>query len=148
MASALRKLRRIEVLDEGEDPIQATWTLLDCHQIPVTNGELPTFLRDLGRRRSRGQGPGVRGQTEEMTRKLRTTGALVIAYAGDIPLERLESIASDLMVWLSRLPKDHGKSHGRNRHDQPGNTVSKHQEIEKADDADDADYAKWADALT
>jgi hypothetical protein len=46
------------------------------------------------------------------------------------------------MIWLSRLPKDHGKSHGRNRHDQPGTTVSKHQEVEEADRADEAEYTK------
>ena len=145
VAATLRKLRKIEieVLEDGEDPIQAGLSLLGRHAITIRNGELPKFLRI-----SDAVECALQGQTKEMKRKLRTTGGLIIEYAGDVPLEQLDSTAAALMIWLSRLPKTHGKTHGRNRYGQLGSTVPKQEEIERADQADEASTRRGRRAPT
>ena len=45
---------------------------------------------------------------------------------------------------MSRLPKTHGRGHGRNRHEQPGKTISKQEEILRADLRDAAACAELA----
>ncbi len=42
------------------------------------------------------------------------------------------------MLWLRRLPKDHGKKHGRNRYEKTGTVLDKHAEIAAADERDRA----------
>ena len=44
----------------------------------------------------------------------------------------------EFLLWLRRLPKDHGKKHGRNRYEKTGVVLDKHGEIAEADEKDRA----------
>jgi hypothetical protein len=44
----------------------------------------------------------------------------------------------ELLLWVRRLPKDHGKKHGRNRYEKTGVLLDKHAEIARADENDRA----------
>ncbi|WP_306131192.1 tyrosine-type recombinase/integrase [Roseivivax marinus] len=136
-----RQLLKLEIdaLEECEDPLVKGWDLLQRHNIPVVKGQLPHFLS-----LSEALEIALDGQTEEMTRKLKTTVSLVIAYAGDIPVDRLEDVIRDFMIWMSRLPKLHGKRHGNNRHTKDNDLPKKQAEIDKADLEDAALYARFA----
>lgn len=72
-------------------------------------------------------------------------GKVAIAYFGDIPIETVsKDKQKEFFVWMGRLPKNHGKKHGKNRFcsDAPKNPEiynrTKNDEIADADAADDA----------
>jgi len=70
---------------------------------------------------------------------------LAIAYFGDVPVSTVtKDRQKEFFVWMARLPKSHGKTHGKNRFcpDQPKNVKSKYswtkqEEIEDADRIDE-----------
>ncbi len=81
--------------------------------------------------------------TKAMKCKIDAIGKLAIAYFGDIPIETVSSDKQEaFFVWMSRLPKDHGRKHGKNRfcRDAPKSPEkynrTKHDEIADADAAD------------
>ena len=86
-----------------------------------------------------------RAPTKGMTDKVRTTGDLLIAFFGADAL--LDDVLTkdrivEFLLWCMRLPRLHGKKHGRNRYEKTGVVLCKHQEIA---DADAADVAFWAE---
>jgi integrase len=79
--------------------------------------------------------------TKGMTDKVRTTGELLIAFFGadaflDDVLTGDQIVA--FLLWCMRLPRLHGKKHGRNRYEKTGIDRCKHAEIAEADAADAA----------
>jgi integrase len=86
-----------------------------------------------------------RAPTRGMTDKVRTTGDLLIAFFGaDAFLDDVltKSCIIDFLMWWMRLPRLHGKKHGRNRYTSVGVVRCKHEEIAEAD-ANDA--AIWTE---
>ncbi len=72
--------------------------------------------------------------SSSMYATIEATGELVREFFGDIDFdlftyERL----LDWFTWMLRLPKLHGKKHGKNRYTDKGKAVSKQGEIEEAD---------------
>ncbi|SPF78092.1 hypothetical protein PRI8871_00683 [Pseudoprimorskyibacter insulae] len=141
VCTTLRQLLKLEIdaLEESEDPLVKGWDLLQRHDIRVVDGQLPRFFTV-----SEALEIAIEGQTEEMKKKLRTTAGLVIAYAGDIPIDRLGDVTKQLMVWMSRLPKLHGKCHGNNRFLKEREMPKKQEEIDEADQEDASLYALYA----
>jgi hypothetical protein len=94
--------------------------LLERHEVVPVAGGIPVLVRI---------GDAVEaacaGQTAEMRRKLRCTGDIAIELLGDIPLDLLAARAKDLLLEMSRLPKTHGKLHGKNRFTSVGKVVSR-----------------------
>jgi integrase len=77
--------------------------------------------------------------TRDMARKFRGVGRLLAAHFGDVPLNTLDDDKMlDFLLWYRRLPKHHGKKHGRNRYEAEGVEVDPHAEIAAADREDDA----------
>lgn len=118
--------------DLGEDPRIAVAETLRKHGVATRpDGEVAPLIR---------LSDGVRAAcdhaTPEMRKKTETTGRLVAEFLGDIPLEDLEGQLPDLMRTLSRLPKIHGKAHGKNRFTSEGAARSMHDEIRDADERD------------
>jgi integrase len=129
----------IEIISEGVDPLIAARPLLERHEVVPVAGGIPGLVRI---------GDAVEaacaGQTGEMRRKLRCTGDLAIEFLGDIPLDLLAARAKDLLLEMSRLPKTHGKLHGKNRFTSVGKEVSRREEIAAADAKDAAEIAAVA----
>ena len=82
----------------------------------------------------------ARAVSRDMVNKVRTTGECLRAHFGDVPLERLADRSERVafLLWLERLPRLHGKAHGRNRHNASGAAPDKLREIATADAADAA----------
>lgn len=83
--------------------------------------------------------------SKDMKGNIDAIGKLAVAYFGDIPIETVSKDKQKaFFVWMGRLPKNHGKKHGKNRfcRDAPKNSEkynrTKHDEIADADAADDA----------
>jgi integrase len=83
--------------------------------------------------------------SKDMKGNIDAIGKLAIVYFGDIPIETVSKDKQKaFFVWMGRLPKNHGRKHGKNRHcrDAPKNPEkynrTKHDEIADADAADDA----------
>ncbi len=132
--SALAKLRQAEldVHELGEDPRIAVAETLRQHGVATRlDGEVAPLIR-----LSDGVRAACEHATPEMRKKTETTGRLVAEFLGDVPLEDLEGQLPDLMRTLSRLPKTHGKAHGKNRFRSDGVVKSKLDEIREADERD------------
>ncbi|WP_299816947.1 tyrosine-type recombinase/integrase [uncultured Jannaschia sp.] len=133
--SALVKLREaeLEVHELGEDPRIAVAETLRRHGVATKpNGEVAPLIR-----LSDGVRAACEHATPEMRKKTETTGRLVAEFLGDVPLDDLEGQLPDLMRTLSRLPKAHGKAHGKNRFTSDGGAIkSKLDEIREADERD------------
>ena len=85
--------------------------------------------------------------TASMSRSHEASSALLLELVGDIPVDQLDFEAQkQFAVQISRLPRDHGKAHGRNRFERAGITRSKADEITRADDMDRETIAR-IDAL-
>lgn len=77
--------------------------------------------------------------SRDMERKFRAVGRLLIAYFGDVPLSILnDDLLVKFLLWCRRLPRDHGKAHGRNRFEQTGREVDPWAEIAEAGERDAA----------
>lgn len=126
----------VEVLDESVDPLLAARNLLDRHGVTPVKGRIPGLVKIAD-----AVAAACKGKTEEMCRKLRCTGQLAIEFLGDVPLDLLAARADDLLLLLSRLPKTHGKNHGRNRYEKVGRTISKRDEVAEADAKDALEIA-------
>lgn len=138
---SLMKLE-IEVFEDGKDPLEGAADLLSRHDITVKNGKIPSAVRI-----SDALAGALRSRPEEMGRKLTVTAELLIAYAGDIRLERLPALIDSFLVWLSRLPAMHGRAHGKNRYTKSTSEktlLSKQEEIDAADQADARLYESYA----
>ncbi len=85
----------------------------------------------------------VQEQTEKnhpaksMKGNLDAIAKLVLDFFGDVPATTLtKERQKEFFAWMARLPKNHGKAHGKNRFCSEGNTVSKEFEISQADAKD------------
>ncbi len=68
---------------------------------------------------------------------LDTAEKLVLDFLGDVPMDLLtEDRQRELFGLIARLPKNHGKTHGKNRFKKEGTTLPKREEIERADAQD------------
>jgi hypothetical protein len=75
----------------------------------------------------------------DMRRNTQATGRLFLQLMGDRPVMALDTTTMEEFLYtISRLPKTHGKGHGRNRYEAVGRTIDKHAEIEAADATDEA----------
>jgi hypothetical protein len=140
--SAVLKLREAEldVHDLGEDPRAAVAETLQRHGVVSRpNGDVAPLIR-----LSDAVAAACKYAAPEMRKKTETTGRLVSAILGDIPLEDLEAKAPELIRTLSRLPKTHGKAHGRNRFKSDGPVKSKLDEIREADERDQSFFDELA----
>ncbi|WP_299365584.1 hypothetical protein [uncultured Paracoccus sp.] len=67
---------------------------------------------------------------------------LLLEYLGDIPVSAISvTDQREFFAWMARLPKDHGKKHGRNRYTSAGIERTKQEEIDAADARDAAAIA-------
>ena len=74
----------------------------------------------------------------DMARKVEGTGKCALAFRGDMPLDLFlekENLLA-FLLWLRRLPKPHGKNHGRNKYSKTGIEPDKHADIAEADEDD------------
>lgn len=73
-----------------------------------------------------------------MARKIDATGICAVAFRGDMPLDLFLERETFLafLLWLRRLPKHHGKCHGRNVYAKEGVVLDKHEEIAATDEKD------------
>ena len=74
----------------------------------------------------------------DMARKVEGTGKCAVAFRGDMPLDLFlekENLLA-FLLWLRRLPKPHGKNHGRNKYSKTGIEPDKHVDIAEADEDD------------
>jgi len=83
--------------------------------------------------------------SKDMKGNIDAISKLAIVYFGDIPVETIsKEKQKDFFVWMSRLPKNHGKRHGKNRYcrkdpKHPEKYLrTKHDEIAEADAVDAA----------
>ena len=81
-----------------------------------------------------------RAVSTDMARKVEAFRACALAWRGDMPLDLFleRKTLVELLLWLRRLPKGHGKRHGRNRYEKTGTVLDKNAEIAAADDNDRA----------
>jgi hypothetical protein len=125
-------MAELEVHDLGEDPSIAVADTLRQHGVATKpSGDVAPLIQ-----LSDAVAAACKHTTPEMRKKTETTGRLVSELLGDIPLEDLETKAPELIRTLSRLPKTHGKAHGRNRFKSSGVVKSKLDEIREADEQD------------
>ena len=76
--------------------------------------------------------------SDDMRRNTEATGKVFPELMGDRPVAALDAATWEEFLHLaSRLPKSHGKGHGRNRYEAVGRKIDKHREIVDAD-AEDA----------
>jgi hypothetical protein len=55
--------------------------------------------------------------SKDMKGNIDAIGKLAIVYFGDIPIETVSKDKQKaFFVWMGRLPKNHGRKHGKNRH--------------------------------
>lgn len=74
----------------------------------------------------------------DMARKVEGTGKCMLAFRGDMPLDLFlekENLLA-FLLWLRRLPKPHGKNHGRNKYSKTGIEPDKYAAIAEADEHD------------
>ncbi len=83
--------------------------------------------------------------SKDMKGNIDAISKIAIVYFGDIPVETItKEKQKDFFVWMSRLPKNHGKRHGKNRYcrKDPKHPEkyqrTKHDEIAEADAVDAA----------
>ena len=81
-----------------------------------------------------------------MRRKFEGVGRLLVAYFGDVPLGTLDDQKIlDFLLWYRRLPKTHGRAHGRNRYTSIGVEPDPHAEIARADAEDETNRLRILD---
>jgi len=119
LLKSLNDLER-QVLENFEDPLILAEPLLSRHELTVVDGKIPDMLRI-----SDALEAALPGKSLEMARKLRATASIVSEFLGDIPLDLLPDHIESLLCQISRLPKHHGKRHGKNRYSAVGKRVEK-----------------------
>jgi hypothetical protein len=73
--------------------------------------------------------------SDDVARKIRGTGALMLAHGDDRPIDLVFDRGARIarLHWMARLPRDRGKAHGRNAHEKVGRDICPHAEIAEAD---------------
>ena len=129
-----RRLNDVKIAaDEGDDVRTACRDLLKDHAVEDFDAfvQAPVLLAH------------AKAKTDELypttSMKRVTAGAyrLLEEFFGNVPISTItKERQKEFLGWASRLPRTQGRGHGRNRHGQAGKTVTKAEEISKAD-ADD-----------
>ncbi|GGH20946.1 hypothetical protein SAMN05444007_101484 [Cribrihabitans marinus] len=138
LLKSLKALER-DVIETFADPLILAEPLLTRHGLAVIDGRVPDPLRI-----SDALEAALHGKSSQMVRKLKTTARIVMEFEGDLPLERLPDHIDRIMTQISRLPKHHGRSHGKNRFNKEGDVRTKLDDIAAADAHDKEQYASIA----
>ncbi|MCB1312929.1 MAG: hypothetical protein KDK29_14120 [Sedimentitalea sp.] len=132
--AVMRQLNELSARVERDfdDPLHAGREMLLNHGLSPTRDALkpPTPLSEAIEKACQEAPPDVET-------KIRVVGKLALVHFGDIPVSSLvleQSFDFLRMIWM--LPKGWGKSHGRNRHGQPGRDLCPLDEIREADRRD------------
>lgn len=122
------------LLEEGQSLDQATREVRDRRFAGAELAEIapPVMLSAAVAAAER------RAVSTDMARKVEAFRACALAWRGDMPLDLFleKKTLVEFLLWLRRLPKDHGKKHGRNRYEKTGTVLDKHAEIADADEND------------
>ncbi|MHA6267199.1 site-specific integrase [Aliiroseovarius sp. CAU 1755] len=129
-----RRLNDVKIaMDEGDDVRTASRDLLTDHAVKDFDAfvQVPVLLAQ------------AKAKTDELypskDMKRITAGVhrLLEEFLGDVPIATLtKEKQKEFLGWASRLPRTQGRKHGRNRYGQAGKTVTKAEEISKADAKD------------
>ena len=132
----MRELAEAEILaEEGEDVARAAEPIVARHfdgDVRAVAAAPVLFSLAFEKTAAAAASPDMRRNTE-------ATGKLFLELMGDRPIAALgTAVMEDFLHLVSRLPKTHGKGHGRNRHKRIGEEIDKRVEIGEADAADEA----------
>ena len=135
-AGLMRELAEAEILaEEGEDVTRAAEPIVARH----FNGDVRAFAAAPVLFSTAFERTAAAAASPDMRRNTEATGKLFLELMGDRPIAALgTAVMEDFLHLVSRLPKTHGKGHGRNRHAKIGKEIDKRAEIAEADAADEA----------
>jgi hypothetical protein len=129
----------VEVLDGRDARSEASALVARFSAASVDNFVAAPVLLSAAFARTREMYP-----TKAMKGNIDAIAQLVLAFFGDIPVSLItEARQEEFFAWMARLPKSHGKSHGKNRfcRDAPKDpskcAFTKQDEIDEADAADE-----------
>ena len=132
--AAMMQVRQIELeVEEGEPAASAAKHVLDDRfgGADLEDLRAPVLISEV-------VGSKASVATPDMRRKFEGVGRLLIAYFGDVPLGTLDDEqVLGFLLWYRRLPKLHGRAHGRNRFEAVGVELDPHVEIADADRLDE-----------
>ncbi|WP_170332178.1 hypothetical protein [Ruegeria arenilitoris] len=134
-ATALqRRLNEVEIaVQEGDDVRYASSDLLAEHGLDDFDKfvQAPVLLSQARARTDENY------PSDDMKKITASVYRLMEEYLGDIPVASLtKERQKEFLGWASRLPRTQGKSHGRNRFESEGKSITKEFEISQADAAD------------
>ncbi|MFT6091328.1 MAG: integrase [Sulfitobacter sp.] len=143
--SVKRRLNKVEVeVLEGDDVRQCAKPLL----VECGADNFEKFISEPVTTKAAFEMVRKRHPSSSMGRIIGSFEVLYMEYFGDTPPSAIHPAKQEkFFAWLSRLPKTHGKSHGRNRATNAneamgkgpqGKTLTKEQEISEADAMDHA----------
>ena len=132
-AGLVRELAEAEILAEkGEDVARAAEPVVAGQSNGAVAAAPVPFSLAFEKTAAAAASPDMRRNTE-------ATGKLFLELMSDRPIAALgTAVMEDFLHLVSRLPKTHGKGHGRNRHERIGKEIDKRVEIAEADAADEA----------
>lgn len=120
-------------VEDGEDIGAAASPLIEEHlsgdlarafEAPLTLGRAIEFAKE-------------HATSCDMRNKYTATGRISLEVLGDVALHAItRADVERLMRFIFRLPKHHGKSHGKNRFRSEGRILAKAEEVRLADEAD------------
>ncbi|MEZ5778873.1 MAG: DUF6538 domain-containing protein [Paracoccaceae bacterium] len=132
----LRALKEAEAsVEDGEDIADAAEDLIEDH-LSGDLGKVREAPLTLGRAISCAL---EHATTSDMRNKYAATGRIALEFLGDVSLHTIDADkVKKLMTFIFRLPRNHGKKHGKNRFRKDGDVLSKFEEIRQADENDRA----------
>ncbi|MGV6804162.1 MAG: DUF6538 domain-containing protein [Ruegeria sp.] len=129
-----RRLNEVEIAaQEGDDVRYASSDLLAEHGLDDFDKfvQAPVLLSQARARTDENH------SSKAMKKITASVYQLTEEFLGDIPVSSLtKERQKEFLGWASRLPRTHGKSHGRNRFESDGKNITKEFEISQADAAD------------
>ena len=129
-----RRLNDVKIaMDEGDDVRTASRDLLADHGV----ADFDTFIKApilLSEAKAK---TDELYPSKDMKRITAGVHRLLEEFFGNSPISILtKEKQKEFLGWASRLPRTQGRSHGKNRYGQAGKTVTKAEEISKADAED------------
>ncbi|KDB02247.1 integrase [Defluviimonas sp. 20V17] len=129
----MRQLVEVAIaVEDGEDAVSRSAPLV----APYSSASVKDFV----------QKPVLISNATEESKKhysatvqktVQVTSSLLVTFATDCPVDLLtKEKQKEFFAFLSRLPKDHGRKHGKNRYNSEGTPLTKLEEIEAADQRD------------
>ena len=131
--AVMRQLVEVAVaVEDGEDAVSRSAPLV----APYSSASVKDFV----------QKPVLISNATEESKKhysatvqktVQVTSSLLVAFLSDSAVDLLtKEKQKEFFAFLSRLPKDHGRKHGKNRYNSEGTPLTKLKEIEAADQRD------------